>query len=499
MKFQRSSGIILHPSSLPGPDGIGDLGPAAFNWIRFLSETGCGLWQVLPLGPTGFGDSPYQSLSAFAGNPNLISPALLVEDRLLDNSDLEDRPIFTENRVEFSKVIEWKRILLHRAFERFCNNGQRELKSELQFFIEREANWLLEYSVYAAIKDTHHGNSWNLWPPPLKMHDEQTIAEYRNMHQVEILWQQFVQFLFFRQWHSLKDFAINNGIKIIGDIPIFVSYDSSDVWSNPHLFDLDPDCRPRVVAGVPPDYFSSTGQLWGNPLYKWEEHKKTGYSWWISRLQQVLTMVDIIRLDHFRGFAGYWEVPAGMTTAEKGQWVTGPGEDFFNTVINRLGDLPIIAEDLGEITPDVIELMHHFSFPGMKVLQFAFSSDPNNPFLPHNYPVDCVAYTGTHDNDTAYGWYKTANRNEKEFFKAYTGSTGHDVPWDMIRAVWSSIAKLALAPLQDLLEKDSKARMNFPSTQTGNWSWRAVNGEITAQLADRLRKMNYLYSRCTIN
>jgi 4-alpha-glucanotransferase len=496
MKFIRSSGIILHPTSLPGPDGIGDLGPEAYRWIQFLKQAGCRLWQVLPLSPTGYGDSPYQSFSAFAGNPYLVSPALLLEDELLEPSDLSDRPSFPTNRVDYGPVIQWKLTLLDRAYRRFKNSAAQDLKREFNQFQAREASWLHDFALFMAIKESQGMVSWENWPKPLRTRDEKSLHEFeqQNIENIERL--TFYQFLFFRQWEALRKHANENGIQIIGDIPIFVAYDSADAWSNPELFYMDEEGQPLFVAGVPPDYFSPTGQLWGNPIYKWDVHKATGYSWWIERLRATLKIFDIIRLDHFRGFAGYWEIPAGMPTAEVGRWAPGPGIGLFDAIRVDLKDLPIIAEDLGEITPDVIELREALELPGMKILQFAFQTDAHDPFLPHNYPHHCVAYTGTHDNDTTFGWYQSAPEKEKDFARRYLARSGDDITWDFIRSVWSSVAEYAIAPMQDFLSLGSEARMNLPGSTGGNWSWR-VNADVLSAdwLIRRIRETNALYSR----
>jgi 4-alpha-glucanotransferase len=495
MKSNRYSGILLHPTSLPGPDGIGDLGPEAYRWIDFLAKAGCGLWQVLPLGPTGYGDSPYQCFSAFAGNPFLVSPARLLEDGLLKRIDLADRPAFPTARVEFGDVIQWKLCLLDRAYEHYQDTAASQIRAEFEAFQQREVSWLPDFALFMAIKENQGSHAWNNWPAALRKRETAALRSFREMYADSIQRHAFRQYLFFKQWKALKDYTNSKGIQIIGDIPIYVAYDSADAWSHPELFYFDSKGLPTVVAGVPPDYFSPTGQLWGNPLYHWDIHKNTGYAWWIERIKATLSTIDIIRLDHFRGFAGYWEVTADKPTAEIGRWIPGPGADFFNVVQQALGKLPIIAEDLGEITPDVVELRDAFRLPGMKIFQFAFASDPDDAFLPHNYPVNCVAYTGTHDNDTALGWYESAPDKERDFFRRYLGRSGDDVSWDMIRAVWSSVASMALAPLQDLLKLDTSARMNFPSKPSGNWSWRCPPDALSPQLLERIREQNRLYSR----
>jgi 4-alpha-glucanotransferase len=495
MKFERSSGIILHPTSLPGPDGIGDLGPEAFQWVNYLAETGCSHWQVLPLGPTGYGDSPYQCFSAFAGNPYLISPTLLLDERLLSREDLADRPIFPADKVLFGEVIQWKLTLLDRSYARFKKSTAKAIKQEFQDFSESEAYWLDDFALFMAIKEANGGGPWSDWPEPLRLRDAETLSAFKSAQADSIQRHKFRQFLFFQQWGRLRQFANEKGISIIGDVPIFVAYDSADAWANPGLFFFDKKGLPTVVAGVPPDYFSPTGQLWGNPLYRWEQHRQTGYAWWIQRMHSALKLFDIIRLDHFRGFAGYWEVPFGKPTAEIGRWVAGPGMQFFNALKEAMGDLPIIAEDLGEITPDVIALRDQFQLPGMKVLQFAFSSDADDPFLPHNYPAHCVAYSGTHDNDTSLGWYTSAPTEEQDFCRRYLARSGNDISWDLIRGVWSSVARLALAPMQDFLCLGTEARMNYPGRASGNWFWRLTPNALTSGLQRRIFESNMLYSR----
>jgi 4-alpha-glucanotransferase len=495
MKFTRSAGIILHPTSLPGPDGIGDLGPEAYRWVGFLKACGFSLWQMLPLGPTGYGDSPYQSFSAFAGNPYLVSPALLLEDDLLIAEDLADRPDFPADQVDFGPVITWKLTLLDRAFTRFQQSASPALKRELAKFQSEEAAWLEDFALFMAIKESQGMQSWDSWPKPLRNRDEKALKKFRKENPDAVQRHIFRQFVFFRQWLKLHAYTNTQGIKIVGDIPIFVAFDSADAWSHRELFYMDAEGRPTFIAGVPPDYFSPTGQLWGNPIYHWDVHKETGYDWWIQRIRATLKQVDIIRLDHFRGFAGYWEIPAGMPTAEIGRWAPGPGEDLFIAIREALHDLPIIAEDLGEITPDVIELRETLELPGMKILQFAFQNDPDDPFLPHNYPANCVAYTGTHDNDTSIGWYHSAPEKERDLCRRYLARSGEDIAWDMIRAVWSSVAAFTLAPMQDFLSLGTEARMNLPGRLGGNWSWRVQPEQLNEKLIHRIREINYLYSR----
>jgi 4-alpha-glucanotransferase len=493
MKFERSSGILLHPTSLPSPYGIGDLGPTAFQWIDFLERSRCSLWQVLPLGPTGYGDSPYQSFSSFAGNPYLVSPQQLLQEGLLQPVDLEVKPDFPDEKVDYGRVIPWKIALLRRAYERFTQANQRELEQEFERFQERQALWLEDFALFMALKDRHGGKPWPKWEAPLRDRDPAALQEARRVHAEAIRRQKFRQFLFFRQWKTLREYANQRGIRIIGDVPIFVAHDSADVWAHTELYYLDKEGNPTFVAGVPPDYFSPTGQLWGNPLYRWDIHARNGYQWWLARLQAVLQLVDIIRLDHFRGFAGYWEVPGGEETAEKGRWAPGPGEDFFANIKQGLGELPLIAEDLGEITPDVIELRENFNLPGMKILQFGFEGDKD--FLPHNYLQNCVAYTGTHDNDTTRGWYQSMPESIRDFCRRYLGSHEQDVVWEMIRAIWVSVAVFAIAPMQDFFDLGSQARMNFPGRPSGNWTWRMPEGSLKGYLAKRIKGYNSLYAR----
>lgn len=498
MKFDRSSGILLHPSSLPGPYGIGDLGPSAYRFLDWLATTGCKLWQVLPLGPTGYGDSPYQCFSAFAGNPYLISFDALMEDGLLTQDDFAAMPKFDDSRVDYGQFIPWKLEILQKAFSRLAS-APKDFRKEFDAFLRENASWLDDYALFMSLKESNGGGAWSGWDESLRQREPSVMEKARAEQAENILRYSFYQFLFFRQWHKLRAYANDKNIKIIGDIPIFIAYDSADAWAHPELFFLGEDSLPTVVAGVPPDYFSATGQLWGNPLYQWPIHKASHYSWWLERFRSVLNFVDVVRLDHFRGFAGYYEIPYDAPTAEKGQWMTGPGKDFFATVSQKLGSsengtLPIIAEDLGVITPDVVELRDSFRLPGMKILQFGFTS-PSDPFLPHNYTGNCVAYTGTHDNDTAMGWYKSAPDAERKFALRYLNSDGTDFAWDLIRGVWSSVAVYALAPMQDLLGLGTEARMNFPSRLGGNWEWRMSEEDMSADLARRLREFNELYWR----
>jgi 4-alpha-glucanotransferase len=499
MRFERASGILLHPTSLPGAYGIGEIGRAAYRWLEFLASSGSQLWQVLPLGPTGYGDSPYQCFSAFAGNPYLISIEDLLESNLLTPEDLVDQPNFPSDRVDYGPLIEWKVATLTRAYRRFQNSASPTQQSEFEAFQIKEAHWLDDFALFMAIKEDHHGAPWVQWPSSLRNRKPEALESFRDEHVSAIQRHAFWQFIFFRQWRALRTHAHELGIQIIGDIPIFVAHDSSDVWAHPNLFYLDEKGSPSVVSGVPPDYFSSTGQMWGNPLYRWETHAEEGYAWWLDRFRAVLKMVDIVRLDHFRGFAGYWEIPADSETAINGRWAPGPGAKFFLNLRGALGDLPIIAEDLGEITPDVIELRDRFDLPGMKVLVFAFDGDADNEFLPHNYTPNYVVYTGTHDNDTALGWYKRVNEQERNFAHRYLQTDGSDIARDLIRAAWSSVGVFALAPMQDFLGLDNSARMNYPSRPSGNWTWRMPSDALSDSLVADLRELNTLYSRLPHN
>ena len=488
MNLSRSSGVLLHPTSLSNRYGIGDFGKSAYQFIDFLHNAGCKLWQVLPLGPTGFGDSPYQSFSTFAGNPYLISPDLLLEDNLLHPDDLMEDLDFSDDFVDYGRMIGWKLNLLERAFIRFTRDPKLA-RRDFNIFREKNSDWLEDYALFMALKEANAGGSWSAWDENIRNREKSALAKAKKELKTAIERFSFYQYVFFRQWSVLRAYAKEKKIQIIGDIPIFVSYDSADVWANPELFFLDEKKLPTVVAGVPPDYFSKTGQLWGNPLYNWQKHKETGYVWWGKRLRATLNMVDILRLDHFRGFVGYWEVPAENLTAEHGRWMPGPGADLFKTLQAEFGDLPIIAEDLGEITPDVIALREQFHLPGMKILQFGFS-DENNPFLPHHYPENCVAYTGTHDNDTVLGWYDSASEHERDFARRYLSVDGSDIAWDFIRALWHSRADFVLAPLQDLLNLGNEARMNYPGRAAGNWRWRMRAEAWSKELVGKLKELN---------
>jgi 4-alpha-glucanotransferase len=501
MRLPRASGILLHPTSLPGRFGIGDLGPEAHAYLDFLSETGQRWWQLLPLGPVGAGDSPYQSYSSYAGNPLLISPERLVDDGWLTPGDWTDYPALPDDHVDFAAVARAKEILLRRAFVRFEPDHLH-----FESFRHDQAHWLDDYALYMAFKDFYHGTAWTTWEQGVITRDPQVLARYRTALADEILYYEFVQFVFERQWKALREASWARGIQLIGDVPIFVALDSADVWARPDLFQLDSLGRPLYVSGVPPDYFSADGQLWGNPLYRWDAHEKEDFAWWIARLKASTERVDLVRLDHFRGFQAYWEVPADALTAASGRWALGPGTAFLEALREGLGGLPLLAEDLGEITSEVEALRDRFDLPGMRVLQFAFGGDTGSEFhLPHRYVNHCVAYTGAHDNDTAAGWFKAASGGstqsqarhlfEREFAKRYVGSAGADFHWDLIRVAQASIADTAIIPMQDVLGLDSRARMNMPGTPTGNWTWRFQAGQVTPGIIHRLADMTAVYSR----
>ncbi|OQY24182.1 MAG: 4-alpha-glucanotransferase [Anaerolineaceae bacterium 4572_32.1] len=501
MKFPRRSGILLHPTSLPGRFGIGDLGRRAYQFIDFLAAAGQSYWQVLPLNPTGYADSPYQTLSAFAGNPMLINLEKLVEMGHLSAQDLEDVPAFPDDRVDFGPVIRYKTGLLNRAFVRFQAQASNEQRAALARFGQEQAFWLDDFALFMALKGTHNLNPWHEWEPELATRQAEALAQQRKLLLQEIENQKYLQWLFFEQWLALKGYANQRGIRIIGDIPIFVSLDSADVWANPHLFHFDEELRPTVVSGVPPDYFSETGQLWGHPLYRWDVTAQDGYAWWIARFRMAFTQADVLRIDHFRGFFNYWEVPAGEETAIKGRWMYGPGADLFRAVTAALGRVAIIAEDLGDFDDEsragVEALQAEFGYPGMKVLQFAFGGDPTDPFLPHNFGPDCIVYTGTHDNDTNLGWYQvTSTEKERDYARKYLARDGSDIAWDLIRLAWASVANTAMTTAQDLLSLGHEKRMNTPSTVgPPNWCWRFLPGALADWTAARLRELTAIYGR----
>ncbi len=498
MEWPRASGILVHPTSLPGRFGVGDLGPGALQMLDLLVAARQTLWQVLPLGPTGYGDSPYASLSAFAGNPLLISPERLLEDDLLTPADLDAVPPFDPGRVEYSAVIPWKMALLRASFARFQERASPRLRADFEAFRAAQRDWLEDFALFMALKEAHGGGAWVEWEAPYARRDPEALAEAAQRLAADIAFQRYMQFLFARQWDAIRQAARERGISIIGDAAIFVAHDSADVWAHPELFYLDDEGNPTVVAGVPPDYFSPTGQRWGNPLYRWDVLAETGYAWWIARMRRALNLEDFIRLDHFRGFVAYWEIPASRETAVEGRWVPGPGEALFAALRAALGELPIIAEDLGVITPDVDALRHALGLPGMRVLQFAFGSDAENHHLPHNYERNAVVYTGTHDNDTTRGWLDSLAGSERSYALRYLGCeqcVPEEVVWAMIRAALGSVANMAVVPLQDVLGLGSEARMNYPSRPGGNWAWRCPGSALTEDRAQRLAELVELYGR----
>ncbi len=494
--FQRSSGVLLHPTSLPGSDGIGDLGSSAFHFVDWLHQHGQSLWQILPLGPTSFGDSPYQTLSAFAGNPLLISLDKLEEDGWLLREDLASRPNFDEQRVDFGPVITWKFSILQRAWSVFREQATAAHWDQFKAFRQKNAYWLDDFALFMALKEEAGGKAWCDWDSRLVSRQEDALQDARQRLELSISSFAFVQWLFSEQWQNVKNYASTKGVRLVGDVPIFVAYDSSDVWANPQYFQLDDDGRPTHVAGVPPDYFSETGQLWGNPLYNWPALKADGYTWWIDRLRSGLEMVDLIRIDHFRGFAGYWEVPATEDTAINGQWKPGPGADFFKALQGVFGEkLPLIAEDLGVITTDVVKLRDAFELPGMKILQFAWSG-PDNLFLPHEHVTNCVVYSGTHDNDPTLGWWQhLADAATKDMVQEYTGCAVDEPHWTLIRLGMMSCAHTFIATMQDVLGLGREARMNLPGEGTGNWNWRMPASALADPAGQRLGRLTWLYRR----
>lgn len=528
MTFSRASGLLAHITSLPSPYGIGDLGPAACRFADFLQSAGQTLWQVLPLGVTSYGDSPYQSFSTFAGNHYLISPELLIADGLLTDADIPALA-FDAQRVDYGSVIPWKMTVLRAAWRNYQASPPAALKKEFATFCKQHA-WLDDFALFVAckfhfiaarqndyetpeyqsyyqrlagrlsdnqIKDCYYGAVWNSWPAELAARTSKALSHWRKTLADDVTFYQFLQFLFFRQWGQLKTYANERGIRLIGDIPIFVAFDSADVWANQSLFCLDAAGDPNEVAGVPPDYFSATGQLWGNPLYDWAKHQEQDFAWWTDRIAALIATTDIVRIDHFRAFAAYWAVPFGEATAVNGQWKKSPGKALFAAIEKALGkNLPIIAEDLGIITPDVTALREKLGLPGMKVLQFAFDADASSDHLPHNYPDSrTVVYTGTHDNDTTLGWYGAANDKARDYFRRYLNTSGEAAGWDLIRLAWSTNAVFAIAPVQDVLGAGAQARMNTPGTASGNWQYRFSADALTPGQAEGLKYLSQLHGR----
>lgn len=497
--MHRTSGILLHPTSLPGPFGIGDLGPAANRFVDFLAAAGQGLWQVLPLGPTGYGDSPYQCLSAFAGNPLLISPELLAADGWLDASDLGTAD-FPSGVVDFGQVRRWKSGMLRTAFQRFVRLATARQKAEFSEFCHCHQGWLDDCVLFFAVKEHHQNRPWTEWRPELGLRERSVLEQWGRAHASELDFHRFLQFLFFRQWQALREYANRKGIRLLGDVPIFVAHDSSEVWGHSEWFHLDSKGNPTQVAGVPPDYFSATGQRWGNPLYRWDRLAADGYSFWIERLRAVCELVDLVRIDHFRGFAGYWEIPAHEETAMNGRWVQGPGLGLFEVLRDALGtDLPLIAEDLGIITEDVKELREQLGLPGMAILQFAFEPSDDgfgvSDYLPHNHRYNLAVYTGTHDNDTVLGWWGQQPEALRSWVRAYLGTDGSEIHRDLIRCALASVARYAIFPLQDLLGLGAEGCMNRPGKAQGNWTWRFREDDLNSTLAPELKDLTELYGR----
>lgn len=494
--MNRSSGILLHPTSLPGPHGIGDLGDSAYRFIDFLAAAGQHLWQVLPLGPTSLGNSPYTSFSAFAGNPLLISPDRLVACGHLTIEDVQETPVFPADRVRYGEVIDWKNKLLERAFTQFSQTASAADRVSFAVFCETSQYWLEDYVLFMALHEAHGMRPWPTWPQDIAKRHPDAINWWRNHLTHRLSFHRYIQFVFSNQWSAVKGYASERQIAIMGDIPIFVAHHSADVWANPALFYLNETGYPSVVAGVPPDYFSKTGQLWGNPLYRWDEMANRGYSWWIERFRAAFSLVDYVRVDHFRGFEAYWEIPAHHKTAVRGHWVPGPGTRFFEAVRAAFGEVPIIAEDLGLITPEVHRLREACGFPGMKVLQFAFGSDAANTHLPHNHSSHAVVYTGTHDNDTTLGWFSDPRlKKERTAALRYMGVSANEMPWPFIRLALASVADTAILPLQDVLGLGSDARMNIPGLPSDNWAWRYTDGQLADAPVKRLRELTEIYGR----
>ena len=499
---RRASGILLHPTCLPGPYGIGDLGPAAYQFIDSLSSAGQSLWQVLPLGPTGFGDSPYACFSSFAGNPLLVSIDVLREWGLILPEDLRLLPRFSDQRVDYGAVIRWKMPLLRHAASRFLHSGPGPHQAKFDAFRREEAWWLDDYCVFMAVKQVYEG-AWNqAWERQIALRDPAALARCVKERADAIAVEAVIQYFFFSQWDSLHEAAARKGIRVIGDLPIFAAPDSADVWANRELFLLDSEGKPTAVSGVPPDYFAVTGQLWGNPLYDWNALEKQGFRFWIQRIRAARRLFDFVRIDHFRGFDACWSVPAGSPTAQNGRWVKVPGARLFDAMERHLGELPIIAEDLGVITPEVSALRERFGFPGMRILQFAFDSreagvlDAGNPFLPHNHAPDSVVYTGTHDNDTTRGWYAQRTPHERAYLDEYAPPGEPEVEWRLIRMALSSVCRFAVIPLQDVRGLGTEARMNTPGTSSeNNWSWRVGANGLDEKSAARLRGLCVLYGR----
>ncbi len=484
MIFSRSSGVLLHPTSLPGSHGSGDFGSDAFRFVDWLVASGQTLWQMLPLGGIGPGNSPYMSNSAFAGNVLLIDLNELAQHGWLSKESLTPHAKMDAYRVDYSIVYHYRMERLHQAATRFFASPQPN--PEYEAFCLTEQTWLDDYALFMALAEKNHWQDWAQWEGDLAHRVPAALVSAAKTLATEIGFWRFCQWSFFRQWRKLKAYANQQGVQIVGDIPIFIAYQSAEVWARQSLFELDENLLPTVVAGVPPDYFSETGQRWGNPLYRWQTHEADGFAWWIQRIRKTIALVDIVRIDHFRGFAGYWEIPASEATAMNGKWQPGPGEKLFNAIQCKLGTLPIIAEDLGVVTPDVVALLEKFNFPGMRILQFAFGGKMDNPYLPHNYKRNTVVYGGTHDNNTAQGWFKAASPTERDFVCRYLKTDGKEIHWDLIRAASESVANMAIHPMQDILGLDGASRMNLPGMSEGYWEWRFTWEQVSSALTSQL-------------
>jgi 4-alpha-glucanotransferase len=498
MNNNRKAGILLHPTSLPGPFGIGDLGPQACRWVDFLAAAGQSLWQILPLTPTGYGDSPYQCYSDSAGNALLVSPERMLADGLLNADDLAGLPRCPEGVADYPAAAAAKNGLFRAAFERLQNGAVPLLREDFRRFEEEEKTWLDDFCLYSALKRAHERRPWWEWEPEVAQYQPAAVSQARAALAAAVSEAAFEQFLFRRQWDSLREYARGKGVALIGDLPVFCALDSAEVWSNRSCYQLDDRGRPTVVAGVPPDYFSPTGQLWGNPIFRWDELARDGFAWWIRRARAALRCADLVRLDHFRGYVGYWAVPAGEKTAERGSWTAGPGAELFDRVRDALGGLPFLAEDLGVITAEVAALRKSLGLPGMRVLQFAFEGEGDNPFLPHNYEPRTAVYTGTHDNDTSAGWYRSLAEPERRRVDRYLACPGKEFHWEFIRLAWASVAEIAICPLQDLLGLGSEGRMNYPGRPGGNWTWRFRGEDLRPDLAERMLDLTGTYGRVTV-
>jgi len=495
LRFPRASGVLLHPTSLPGPHGSGDFGPSAYHFVDWLVSAGQKLWQILPLGGIGPGNSPYMSSSAFAGNVLMIDLAELQQRGWLTAEDLVASGDFSEHRFDFAAVVPFRMERLARAAASFADASSAEDRAAYAAFCEHNASWLEDYALFMSLADHHNWQDWSNWEEPLAKRKLAALKAARKEHAERVAFWKFCQWCFFRQWLQLKNYANERGVQIVGDAPIFIAYQSAEVWARPDLFELDSNGKPTVVAGVPPDAFSATGQHWGNPLYRWKAHAKENYAWWVERVRRTFELVDIVRIDHFRGFAAYWEIPAAEMTAINGRWVPGPGTALFEAVATALGRVQIIAEDLGVITPEVDALRQNCAFPGMRIFQFAFGSGNGNAYLPHNHDHDTVVYTGTHDNDTTLGWWSQISEGERDYARRYLASNCNEIHWDLIRAACASVADTAIHPMQDVLGLASEARMNYPGKAEGYWEWRFSWSQVHDWHAQRLAGLCELFRR----